>query len=347
MKKYFSSAICSNGYICAYNTIYKKDSNAVVYIINSGDDFERAKFFSRLTKHLSGYNITLFNPFYDDATDGIYIENLNTYIISDGGYNKISPLFPGMWEKYINVTENKTFPKELIREVLIHRARENNHYKNACKELKRASIIKERLHSELSKNLNEEKIINYIHRFCSKELKNTLTRGNGEIRLLSSPTPLGFHTHYDTIFENCNKVINIIDETSFTSSILLGVIKNYALREKIEILASPSYFGNDFYQFLIFPAVKLGLCVSDNNHTLPFEANEVLTSSRFFVDNQILNSKKIKALISIENSLLDKAVLSLYEGRDERFKYNNLTQGFSSANEAEENADNFAEKLLN
>ena len=97
--------------------------------------------------------------------------------------------------------------------------------------------IKERIHNELSPFLNEDKIINYIHRFCLRHIKRNEKGNVGKIRFLSSPTPLGFHTHYDTIFEMAENIVNITDETSFVGTIILGVIKSYALKEKIEIIA--------------------------------------------------------------------------------------------------------------
>ncbi len=347
MKKYFSSAVCSHGSLCIYNTIYKQDASSRVYIASGGDDYETATFFSRLSKNLTGYSLTLFNPFYDEAIDGIYIESLNTYVISDCGYGKFTPVLPGIWEKRINITESKCYSKDLIKEVLFHKSRENMQYKNACKELKKASIIKERIHSELSPYLNEEKIINFIHRFCKKELKITDKRPLGNVRLLSSPTPLGIHTHYDTVFHMCDKVINIIDDTELAGSVILGVLKNCALKSKISVIASPTYFCNDFWSYLILPTLKLGLCISNNSHLLPFTADEVINTSRFFYNDDVLNSKKVKTLSSIENKFLDRAVLSLYEGRDERFKYNYLLSGYSNGDEAKFGADKLAEKLLN
>ena len=38
--------------------------------------------------------------------------------------------------------------------------------------------------------------------------------------------------------------------------------------------------------------------------------------------------------------------MQIYEGRDERFKYNNLTNDFSEPQKAKETAEHFAEKLL-
>lgn len=346
MEKYFSSVICSKGYSSAFNTIYKNDSSARIYIIH-GDDYERTVFFTQMKKYLSGYNITLFNPFYDEATDGIYIKNLNTYILSDGGYNKIHPVLPGIWEKQIDIVKNKSYQNDLIREILIMKSQESNHYRTASKTLQKASFVKERLHNELSQHLNDDKIVNFIHRFISRELKSISTISKGEIRLLSSPTPLGFHTHYNTIFGLCEKFVNIIDETGFIGSIMSSIIKNYAIRHKIPLIACPSYFNHNFFQFLIFPTIKLVLCISDKCHILPFESTEIVTTSRFFTNPDILHSKNVEILLSVEENMLQKSIISIYEGREIRYKYNDLTKGYSNPEEAKETAKKLLEKILN
>lgn len=347
MKKYFSNAIYAGGYLSAYNTIYKKDADSRVFIIHNGSDFERAIFFDRLIKNFKGYSLSVFNPFYDESPDGIYIENLNTYIISDGGFSHISPILAGIWEKYYPVTKNKEYPLDLRREILIYKAKENNCYKTACTKLKSASHVKEKLHKEFSPLLNDDKIINYVRRFCNRTLKSTSVKGNGTIRLLSTPTPLGIHTHYDTIFESCENVIGIYDASSFVGSIILGVIKDYAVSEKIPFIISPSYFAKDIPQTLIFPYHSLGITLCDENHILPFEPQEKLTISRFLTCDSILSSKKVDALLSIENRLLEDCVLHIYEGRDYRFKYNKLCKGFENSDEAVEKADKLCERLTN
>lgn len=346
MKKYFSSAICSNGYISAYNTIYKKDTNSRVFIIYGGSDFERAVFFDRLVKNFKGYNLSVFNPFYDESPDGIYIENLDTYIISDSGFSRISPILSGIWEKYYPVTKDKNYPLDLRREILIYKAKENNCYKKACNLLKSASHIKEKIHTEFSVYLNDDKVINYVRRFCSRTLKNTNIKGAGTIRLLSSPTPLGIHTHYDTIFENCDNVIGIYDNSSFVGSIILGIIKDYATSEKIPFIMSPSYFANDIPQTLIFSNHNIAITVCDENHILPFEPQEKVNTSRFLTSDNILSSKKVDALLSIENRLLDDCVLNIYEGRDYRFKYNNLCRGYENTDEAIERANKLTNMIM-
>ncbi len=346
MKKYFGSAICGNGYLSAYNTIYKKDTQSKVYVIYGGNDFERAIFFDQLIKNFKGYNLTAFNPFYDESPDGLYIENLDTYIISDSGFSRISPVLPGIWEKYYPVTKDKNYPLDLRREILILKAKENNCYKKACDILKSASHIKEKIHTEFSPFLNDDKVINYVKRFCSRTLKNTNTKGYGTIRLLSTPTPLGIHTHYDTIFESCENVIGIYDASSFVGSIILGIIKDYATAEKIPFIMSPSYFANDIPQTIIFPNHSLAITVCDKNHILPFEPQEKVNISRFLTSDSILSSKKVDALLSIENRLLEDCVLNIYEGRDYRFKYNDLCKGYENCDEAIERADKLTNMIM-
>lgn len=346
MKKYFSSVICSRGCLSAYNTIYKKDTKSQAYIIYGGDDFERAVFMNRIINNFKGYAISVFNPFYNESADGIYIENLNTYIISDGGFSHISPVFPGVWEKYFYAVKDKNYPLDLRREILILKAKENNCYKKACEILKKSSYVKEKIHTEFSPYLNDEKIINYVRRFCGRALKSVNTNGTGTIRLLSSVTPLGIHTHYDTIFDSCENIISIDDAYGFVGSVILGIIKDYAVSEKIPFIMSPSYFANDIPQTLIFPSYSLSITLCDENHQLPFEPQEKVTISRFLTSDSILSSKRLETLASVENKLLEDCVLNVYEGRDYRFKYNDLSKGFSNKEEAIENADKLAEKLI-
>lgn len=346
MKKFFSSVLCADGYCCAYNTIYKKYPSAKVYIVYGGNDFERTVFFNRLIENFKGYVLSVFNPFHSDSADGVFIENINTYIISDSGYSRISPALAGIWEKYYCASYEKNYPLDLRREILTLKAKENNSYKKACGNLKSAAAVKDKIHREFSKSLNDEKIINFVKRFCGKYLKSNLTDGYGEIRLLCSPTPLGIHTHYDTVFEMCENVVSISDNRGFAGAVLLGIIKNYAVTEKIPFYMSPSYFAKDIVQTIIFPKSKLALTVTDENHILPFEASESISASRFFANDFSVNSDKLNMLTALENKFLEDCVYHLYDGREYRFKYNCLCNDFANGDEAKHNADKLCEKLI-
>ena len=347
MKKYFGSAICGKGYISAYHKIYKNDPSSKVIIATYGDDFERATFFKQLTKNFSGFNLTLFNPFFDEAVDGIYIENLNTYIISDGDYNKVSPILLGGWEKLVKITEEKSYPLDLRREIVALKIEENDFYKTGCAHLKTACKTREKLHEAISPHLNDRKIINFVSRFCLRSFRDIDIYGKGEIRLLSSPTPLGIHTHYDTIFDNIEKVIEIKDPTSFAGSVILGVLRDYALREQIPFIMNPSYFANDIPDAIVFPTINTCILITDENHILPFEPYESVSAMRFLNSDYINDDKMVKALISAENTFLDKCVFSLFNGRDTRYKIADLTKGYCDSKEAMTSANKLTEKMIN
>lgn len=346
MKKYFSSAICNKGYISTYHTNYKNDPSTKVFIANSCDDFERATFYNQLVKNFRGFNLTIFNPFFDESFDGIYIENLNTYIISDSGYSKISPILLGAWEKQINISDNKDYPLDLRREILTLKVKENNFYKKGCEHLKTVSKARERIHETISPYLNDRKIINFISRFCLRNFRDIKDFGNGKMRLITSPTPLGIHTHFDTLFDNVEKVIEIQDTWGFAGSVILGVLKDYAVREKIPSIVCPSYFGGDIPNTIIFPTAGICLIITDENRVLPFEPYEKITSTRFLNSEYIECDEKLQSLLSAENTFLDKCVFSLFNGRDIRFKIADLTMGYCDSEKAMTSANKLTERLI-
>ncbi|MBQ8767577.1 MAG: hypothetical protein IJZ16_12345, partial [Clostridia bacterium] len=326
-----------------FNKIYKDDPSSKVFIVN-GTDYEKSVFFAEIEKLFHGYNIAVFNPFYDECIDGIFIKNLNTYIISDGGYNKISPILSAQWENQITISQ-KNFDSKLIHQLIVGKQNENNLYRQACGNLKKAGFVKERIHKEISPHLNEDKILALIMKLCRK-FKGKNDNNKSEIKLLSSPTPLGFHTHYDTIFSLCDEFININDDTGFISSIVLGVVKNCAIKKGIQIVGCTQYFNNKIYQFLLFPKLKTGICTTDFCHILPFEASYNVNSTEFIKENKE-SDKKVKTLLSVEEKFLKKAILSLYAGREERFKYNDLIKGYMEPDKAQECAKQLAERILN
>lgn len=346
MKKYFGSTICSKGYTSTYYTIYKNDPSSKVFIINGCDDFERATFFNQIEKNFRGFNLTVFNPFFDESLDGIYIENLNTYILCDSGYSKISPILLGAWEKSVNIASYKEYPLDLRREILTLKAKENNCYKKACEHLKTAWKTREKIHEAMSPNLNDRKVINFISRFCLRNFKDTEKISNGKVRLLTSPTPLGIHTHFETLFDNFEKIIEIQDSSGFAGSVILGVLRDYAAREKIPFIISPSYYSSAIPDVIIFPSVSIGVILTDKKQDLPFKPYEKISASRFLNSTYIEDDEKLQGLLSVENTFLDKCVFSLFNGRDIRFKIADLTKGYCEAEKVKESANKLTEKLL-
>lgn len=346
MKKYFGSVICSKGYTSTYHTIYKSDPSSKVFIANSCDDFERATFFNQLIKNFRGFNLTAFNPFFDESFDGIYIENINTYIISDSGYSKISPLLLGGLEKSINISDNKDYPLDLRREIIALKMKENNFYKKSCEHLQTAGKTREKIHEIISPYLIDRKVINFISRFYLRTFRKMKEVGNGEIRLLTSPTPLGIHTHYDTLFDAAEKIIEIQDISGFIGSVILGVLKDYAIREKLPFIMSPSYFSSDIPNAIIFPSANISVIITDENQVLPFVPYEKIYASRFLNSNYIECDEKLQSLLSVENTFIDKSIFSLFNGRDARFKVADLTKGYCDYEQGIKSANELFERLI-
>lgn len=346
MEKYFSCSVAKNGCCSSFNTIYKKDISSKVYIVSDGNDMERTEFFNRLIENFRGFTLSVFNPFYSDSADGIYIKDLNTYILSNGEYHRISPVLSGEWEKYISIVPQKSYSDSLKRKILPLKSAENAFYKESVKYLSAVCEIREKIHREVSDLLQDEKLINFLTRFCARKFRNAEKRGGCDIKLLSTPTPLGIHTHYETMFENYDSVICVTDKSGFASGVILGIIKDYALSEKIPFIISPSFLFSNIPQFLIFPSLSLAIVNEDSDHPLTFEPQKRVNAVRFLHDGEnFFNSEKYIALSTIEEKLFKKCIMNLYEGTEKRFNYNYLLKDISDCKSAEQSANELSEKI--
>lgn len=347
MKKYFSCVPCSDGFCCAFNSIYKNDPTARVFIVYDGDDSEKAIFFDELVKRFIGYDVTEFIPFYDSRPDGIYIKDINTYILSDGGFNRMSAVLPNETEKFISISYNKNYDARLKRDIFVSVRDENAFYKSGCNLLKEAARVKKQIHAKASLFTDDKKIVNFIKRFYFRTLCDNVPVSAYQIRMMSSITPLGFKTNYDTIFSLCKSIVNFCDNDGFIGSVILNVIKALAIKNKLPLIISPTYYDRNIPQFLIFPSLSLALVHSDNNHILPFDSSHQVNCERFILKGTGYDKNEFESLLNAENQLLSKGVLSFYNGRDLRYARNYSIRGYTDLSYAKKQGKRLADILLN
>ena len=341
MKRYFSSVLTGGGIYCPFNSLDFFPENAKIFYV-FGEDTERAVFFEELSKRLRGFSLTLFNPFYDEGCDGIYISGLNIYIIGTDLFCRPTPAFAGKYEKYLFLNPENAPSAEEIRVKREKMQREKQLYRLAGDALKKACVVKSRLYEELFPFLDEGKMINFLRRFTARKIKPCTDSGTEHIRLLCSPTPLGIYTHWDTVFDLCSETVSINDNTGLAGTVICSAVRDYAKSEGIPVISSPSYFSPYLPCFLIFPVSGLGIVLSTENHPLPYTPNEQINSARFLKPD--LPIKKAEALLGAENSFLDKCVQFILRGRQESFSdRSSLAADTDSAKAA---ADNLAERII-
>lgn len=343
LEKYYSSVLTPNGLFCYYKSLCYMHPKSTIYIVSDGTDFERSVFFDELERKLRGYNITCFYPFHSDSINGIYIKKYDTFILSDGGYSKICPLSVGALEKTISISSKRTVTQEEKTEISDFFIKEKNYYKKGVRLMQCARCCKENRNILLSDYLSDDRMINAIDRLL-KKIPQNVKKGTPKVKFLSAVSPLGIHTHWDTIFRNYETIIDLQDNMAFSAPIILGVIRDRLIHDKEEFIIIPDLFHKTIPQMILLPQTGVAIIRTDENHILPFSPTHRIITEKFASLPKDIKTK-CDLLKEAENNYIEKAVSCIYEGRDNRRSINKLLLPYCNIEKAKETAENIFNEI--
>ena len=344
MEKYYSSVLTASGLLCNCKVLCEKHPESKFYIIPNGTDFERSVFFDELIKHFKGYNIVEYSPFYDETPNGIYIKNLDTYVLADSPYSRVCPVVPGVCENEISLSKKSIITQEDKNQITERFTAEKKQYKKAVSLLGLANVCKENRNSLLSDYLVDDRMINALKRIL-KKLPLNVRKGKPIVKFLSAVTPLGIHTVWNTVFENFETVIELEDEHAFTSAIIAGIVRDRLISENEEFILIPDLFLRTIPQMILLPQSSFAFVRSDENHPLPFAPTYRINTEKFTLVPKDIKSK-CALLSEAENTYIENAVSCIYNGRDERRKMNRLLLPYSDVDNAKKTAEELFDKIM-
>lgn len=343
MEKYYSSVLTATGLLCNFKIMCEKHPESKFYIIPNGTDFEKYVFFDELTKHFNGWSTAVYYPFYDDSPNGIYIKNLDTYILADSVYSRVCPVSPIICENQVNLANPVKISQDTKQRIAEFYSAEKKEYKKAVSLLSLANVCKENRNSLLSDYLADDRLINALKRIL-KKLPLNVRKGNPQIKFLSAVTPLGLHTLWSTVFENFETVIELEDEVAFSSAVIAGIVRDRLLDENEEFILIPDMFHRTIPQMILLPQSSFALVRSDENHPMPFSPSQRINTEKFtLLPKDIKN--RCSLLLEAENTYIENAVSCIYEGRDARRKMNKLLFPYSDAENAKKTAKELFDKI--
>lgn len=343
MEKYYSSVLTSSGLLCNYKVLCEKYPESNFYIIPNGTDFEKSVFFDELIKYFKGYSAVIYYPFYDETPNGIYIKNLDTYILADSVYSRVCPVSPFICEMQVNLANPVKLPQDTRQKITKYYSAEKKEYRKAVSLLSLANVCKENRNSLLSDYLADDRLINALKRIL-KKLPLNVRKGKPDIKFLSAVTPLGIHTIWNTVFENFETVIELEDSAAFSSAIIAGIIRDRLLEENEKFILVPDMFHRTIPQMILLPQSGFAIVRSDENHPIPFAPSCRINTEKFTSAPQDIKNK-CALLLEAENTYIENAVTCIYEGRDARRKMNKLLFPYSDAENAKKTAKELFDKI--
>ena len=322
-KSFFLGANTPEGFFSLFNELYNPEEDWNVYIIKGGPGTGKSSLMKKVAREADkrGYTVE-YIPCSSDplSLDGIIIEELKIAVADGTSPHTINPVYPGVCEHTIDLGQFWDSNKLKSNNTLIKKiTTENSGYHKQCVSyLKTLSLINNELNHITNKYFIKEKADRFIYRFCKNYLSNTDNNyGFCKYRFLSTVTPSGITVQYDTIFNMCDNIITISDNSNIISDYILKNINKYFDKNKIDrILCMCPTDPRNKIDHIIFPVLRLGVFTSNTYHPMINKNGKIIRSERF-IDNIVYNDhkNKIKFLNSAKVELIEESVRCLKKAK--------------------------------
>ena len=308
---FFLGANTPIGFYSLFNELYNPHEDWDMYIIKGGPGTGKSSLMKKVSSKAEkeGYNVERIPCSSDPLSlDGIIIDELKIAIADGTSPHIINPVFPGVCEHTINLgqfwnTDKLKSNKNKIKKTTISNS---GFHKQCVSYLKTAAVIENELSLIINRSLKKQKAERFVSRFCENNLSVTDNdSGICKKRFLSAVTPLGIVVQYDTLFNMCDNIITINDNSSTVSNYIISLINDYADLKKLDrILCMCPINPENKIDHIIFPNLRLAVFTSNMYHPMIKKNGKIIRYERF-TDESINTDSKNKI------SFLNKAKLEL------------------------------------
>lgn len=293
--KYFLAANSCEGFCSYFDKSYLPDGEWRAFIIKGGPGTGKSSFmkYFALKAEEKGYK-TLLCPCSSDpnSLDGVILPEKKLVILDGTPPHTVEPAFPGASEKILNFGEfwdDSAFnadKKEIIATTLLNKA----YHKTASRYIEAAGkLILDSYKTELACT-DKEKALQFSKQLCRKLIpkKENAPVGREWIRFTQGITPPGIVSYSATLLKEAPKRVIIDDEYGGASNIIIGFIREYALKNGYEIIT----LKNPFLPSLITDHIiipELGAAIATESSYIHFSSKERRVHARRFVSSQKLH----------------------------------------------------------
>lgn len=307
------------GFASYFNEISDYKPNWKNYIIKGGPGTGKSSLIKSVanTLYKEKSNVELIHCSSDPSSLDAIISHQDNFAMCDGTPpHAVEPTYPGLFETVINFCEfwdEKKLAEN--KDVLINLFKKNKECHERCLRFLTAasSLINDNFYITL-KNTNTQKIAKLTKRLVLKEFSKKKTKKPIERkRFLSAITPEGIITYTDTATKLAEKIYIIKDELGVSSSLILSLLRQYALEYGYEIYSC--YCPMNPYKkldHLFIPELNLGFMTENKFNKSDIESFRIINFSRFLdIEELKLKKQKINMNRKIVSELMNEAILSL------------------------------------
>ncbi|MBQ8210044.1 MAG: hypothetical protein IJZ35_05635 [Clostridia bacterium] len=310
---YFLGANTPQGFYSLFKELYNPYDKWEMYIIKGGPGTGKSTLMKQVAQKAAEKGIAVDRiPCSSDpnSLDGIIIPSLKIAMCDGTSPHIVEPVFPGVCEHLINLSEcwDKNKLKDNASKIKLISMTNSSAHQKCLKYLKTAKLIDDELSRYIMPAVNHEKIKRFTERLT--ELKyDKAGESVQKTRFLSALTPIGININYDTFKNDCDKIIKIKDSHNISHIIIKSILKDF---DRSIIKYNCPLEPESKTEHIIFTDIKLGIFTSNIYHPMKEKTYKTVSTDRF-IDKDILNEHKstIAFLNKTKSEMINEAILSL------------------------------------
>ncbi|MEG2395581.1 MAG: hypothetical protein RSB11_00965 [Oscillospiraceae bacterium] len=266
---YFLGTNTPNGFYSLFSELYNPFDGWCTYIIKGGPGTGKSSLMKKCVLVADEKNLSyekIFCSSDPNSLDGVIFKGEKISVADGTAPHILEPKFPGAVENIINLGEcwntDKLFKNS---KAIIETATLNSEYHKKCtRNLLAIKCLMEDNLCLFEKFINTMKLEAFLKEIIEKEIPiKSTSKGIIYKRFLNGITPRGPFVFWDTIRLLANNIFVIEDDTTFVSSKIIDMVKNFALENGYDIILSPNtIFPDNKFDHIIIPELSLAFVSS-------------------------------------------------------------------------------------
>ncbi len=288
---FFLGANSPGGFYSLFNELYNPEENWRLYIIKGGPGTGKSGLMKRIAGQIEkeGYLCERIPCSSDpESLDAVIFPFLRAAVADGTAPHVLEPKYPGVAEQIINLGEfwNKASLSGNAAEIKRYTAANSEEHQRCIRYLSAVNAIDNDSLKTVAHCIDRVKIDNYAKRLAGREFHPKTEQkgrpGNVKKRFLSAITPEGVKVLFDSVYDNCDRVVAIKDSYGLCASILLESLKQAALSRGYDVIACYCPLRPDEkLEHLIIPELSFVFFTENAYHSLPVKASKTIHTKRF------------------------------------------------------------------
>lgn len=346
---YFLTANSADGFINGFKSAYDLKEGWRVFLIKGGPGTGKSTFMRKMAEVLfdDGEEVHLIPCSSDPNSLDAVVSNSKKICFFDATAPHIlEPEYPGVCEETIDLgvfwDSDKLYRE---REKIMKLTDKNKElHKLASKMISAVGQLKRRKNKISLMATDIDKTFDFSIKMAKRFIKDGYKTGGEKVWYLSAITNEGEIFCKDTTDLLCDRKILIEDDFGTVSSIIMSVIRDYAIDNNIEIITvKNNILPHEQIDHILIPSLSLAFLSGKS-----FEGEERIIHSTRFMDRNILKEHRstVKLIDKLSNELTLSAVELLKKAKlnhDELESFYIKAMDFESM---ENFTSNFSRKML-